>query len=125
MKLWTLTPRDAIRKATKARQGHGLPYRPERRLVTTEAARTRFAAGFRLPESRGKDKIAKKDLQAKGQLHVRVSSHFNLSKEDRKILTLGNRGLCPSQIASCLGTKVSAVLCRFERLRKRGFTVPR
>src|SRR5262249_22299512 len=129
MKLWTLTPRDAVRKAIKARRGHGLPYRPERRLVTTEAARARVIAGFRLPELRGKDKIAKTDLQAKRQLHVRkpirVSARFNLSKEDLKILTLGKRGLWPSQIASCLGIKISAVLWRFERFRRKGFTIPR
>src|SRR5262245_31419651 len=129
MKLWTLTPRDAIRKATKARRDHGLPYRPERRLVTTEAARARVAADFRLPELRGKDKIAKRAFQTKGQLLVRkpirVSARFNLSKEDLKILTLGTRGLWRSQIASRLGTKVSAVLWRFEWLRQKGFTVPR
>jgi len=122
MKLWTLTPRDAQRKATKARRGHGLPYRPERRLVTTAAARARVAARFRLPELEGKDKIAKKDLQTKGQLHVRkpvrVSARLNLSKEDLKILTLGKRGLSSSQIASRLGTKVSAILWRFERFRQ-------
>jgi len=125
MKLWTLTPRDAQRKAIKARRGHGAPYRPERRLVTNEAARARVAAGFRLPELTNKDKIAKKDLQAKGQRHSPVSVRVNLSKEDLKILTLGKRGLWPSQIASRLGTKVSAVLWRFERLRQKGFTIPR
>jgi ROS/MUCR transcriptional regulator protein len=92
MKLWKFTPPNSHHKATKARRGHGLPCRPEKRLVTTEAARARVAAGFRLPGLRGKDKIAKKNLQAKGQLHVRkpirVSARFNLSKEDLKILTL-------------------------------------
>ena len=29
MKFWTLSPPNARRKATKARRGHGLPYRPE------------------------------------------------------------------------------------------------
>jgi hypothetical protein len=47
MKFGALAPRDAHQKATKARRGHGLPYRSERRLVTTEAARARVAAGFR------------------------------------------------------------------------------
>ena len=91
--------------------------------MATEAARARVAASFRLPELRSKDKIAKKDVQAKGQLHVRVSARFNLSKEDLKILTLGKRGLWPSEIASRLGIKVSAVLWRFERLRQKEFTV--
>jgi predicted transcriptional regulator len=47
MKFWKFTPRDAHKNATKARRGHGSPYRPERRLITTEAARARVAAGFR------------------------------------------------------------------------------
>jgi hypothetical protein len=50
MKLASLAPRDAHEKALKARRGHGLPYRPERRLVDTEAARARVAAGFRRTE---------------------------------------------------------------------------
>jgi hypothetical protein len=52
MKFGSLAPRDAHQKATKARRGHGLPYRPERRLVTTEAARARVAIGFRRLEQR-------------------------------------------------------------------------
>jgi len=96
MKLWMLTPPDAQRKAIKARRGHGLPYRPERRLATNEAARARVAAIFRLSELRNKNKIAK-DRQAKGQLHVgkfiRVSARFDLSKKNLKILSLGKRGL--------------------------------
>src|SRR5262249_52927843 len=52
MKLWQLTPPRSHHKATKARRGHGLPYRLERRLVTTEAARARVAAGFRQVKSR-------------------------------------------------------------------------
>src|SRR5262249_10251144 len=47
MKFWKLTPRNAHQKATKARRGHGLPYRPERRVATTEAGRARVAGGFR------------------------------------------------------------------------------
>ena len=105
-----------------------MPYRPERRLVTNEVVRVRVAAIFRLPELRNKNKIAK-DRQAKGQLHVgksiRVFACFDLSKKNLKILTLGKRGLWPSQIASRLGKKVSAVLWRFERLRQKGLTVPR
>ena len=85
MKLWTLTPPDAHRKATRARQGRGLPYRPERRLVDTEAARARIAAGFRRKEQRHAP--GPKDGQ-------------KLSKEDRKVLTLRNRGLWPSEIAA-------------------------
>ena len=52
MMLWRLTPRDAHQKAIRARTGHGLPFRPERRLVDTEAARARLAAGFRRVKSR-------------------------------------------------------------------------
>jgi hypothetical protein len=52
MKFGSLAPRDAHEKATKARRGHGLPYRLERLLVTTEAARARVAADFRRVEQR-------------------------------------------------------------------------
>jgi Winged helix-turn-helix DNA-binding len=106
--LGSLAPRDAHQKATKARRGHGLPYRPERRLVTTEAARARVAAGFRRVEQR----------------HLTgPRDGLELSKEDLKILSLRNRGLWPSEIASRLGIPVRSVLWRFERLRRKGFTL--
>src|SRR5262249_12644284 len=52
MKFWKFAPRDAHKKATAARRGHGLPFRPERRLVDTEAARARLAADLGRVKSR-------------------------------------------------------------------------
>jgi ROS/MUCR transcriptional regulator protein len=109
MKFWKLTPRDAHQKATKARRGHGLPYRPERRLKTTEAARARVAAGFRRMEQR----------------HLTVQRDgLELSKEDRQVLLHRDRGLWPSEIASLLRMPVRSVDYRLERLKKAGFTFP-
>jgi ROS/MUCR transcriptional regulator protein len=121
MKLGSLAPRDAHQKATKARRGHGLPYRPERRLIQTEAARARLAAGFRLPKLKEKGNTGKKETIRSS---APTASRLRLSKEDRKILALRKRGLWPSQIASRLGTKVSAVLWRFERLEQKGVILP-
>src|SRR5882724_5736859 len=109
MKFGSLAPRNAHQKATKARRGHGLPYRAERRLVTTEAARARVAAGFQRAEQR----------HAPGPKDGLV-----LSKEDRQVLSLRNRGLRPSEMASLLGIRVQSVNYRLERLRKGGFTFP-
>jgi hypothetical protein len=109
MKFGSLAPRDAHQKATKARQGHGSPYRPERRLITTEAARARVAAGFRRLEQR----------------HFTVSRDgLELSKEDHKVLLHRNRGLWPSEIAVLLRIPVRSVDYRLERLKKAGFTFP-
>jgi ROS/MUCR transcriptional regulator protein/Winged helix-turn-helix DNA-binding len=107
MKLWTRPSRDAHQKATKARRGHGLPYRPERRLVTTEAARARVAIGFRRLEQRH---------------FTGPRDGLELSKEDRQVLSLRNRGLWPSEMASLLGIRVQSVNYRLERLKKAGFT---
>ena len=72
MKLGSLTPRDAHQKALKARRGRPSPYGAERRLIITEAARTRVAAGFRRVEQR----------------HVpRPNDGLELSKEDRQVLS--------------------------------------
>jgi hypothetical protein len=109
MKFGSLAPRDAHEKATKARRGHGLPYRLERRLVTTEAARARVAAGFRRLEQR--------------HLTTRRDG-LELSKEDRQVLSLRNRGLWPVEIAAILGIRVQSVRWRLERLKKAGFTFP-
>jgi hypothetical protein len=109
MKFGSLAPSDAHEKATKARQGHGLPYRPERRLVTTEAARARVAAGFRRVEH--------------GRLTV-PRNGLELSKEDRQVLSLRNRGLWPSEIALLLRIPVRSVEYRLERLKTAGFTFP-
>ena len=39
MKLGSLSPRGSIEKAIKAKRGRAWPYRPESRLIQTEAAR--------------------------------------------------------------------------------------
>jgi hypothetical protein len=109
IKLGSLAPRDAHEKALKARRGHGLPYRPERRLVGTEAARARVAAGFRRVEQR----------------HVPgPKDGLVLSKEDRQVLSLRNRGLWPVEIAAVLRIRVQSVRYRLERLKKAGVIFP-
>jgi DNA-binding CsgD family transcriptional regulator len=116
MKFGSLAPRDAHQKATKARRGHGLPYRSERRLVTTEAARARVAAWFRQAKKRAR-------AETRYIRRHRVP-RLELSKEDHKILSLRNRGLWPSEIATILGIRVQSVRWRLERLKKAGVTFP-
>jgi DNA-binding CsgD family transcriptional regulator len=127
MKLWTLAPRDSQQKAIKAIRGHRWPYRPESRLIQTEAARARLAASFRLAKLQEKDKILKKE---KGDRHIRTSkqtavSRFKLSKEDRQILSLRKKGLWLGEIASRLGLGVNSVLWRLQRLRHQGIYHPK
>ena len=133
MNLAAFSPRSSIRKAHKAKRGHPWPYRTESRLIQTEAARARLAAGFRLIELKRRGKIVNKDLQAKSNRLIRkpirayaqsAAARFKPSKEDLKVLSLRNRGLWPSEIASRLGIPVRSVLWRFERLRRKGFTLP-
>src|SRR5262245_26042585 len=112
MKLWTLTPRDAVRKAIKARRGHGLPYRPERRLPTTEAARARVAGGFR--------RVRKFQTMPKRRRQFKFNSNFQPSKDDRRILSLRNKGLWPSEIASRMGIRAELVHHRLGRLKEKG-----
>jgi hypothetical protein len=121
MKLGSLAPRDAHQKATKARRGHGLPYRPERRLVTTEAARARVAAGFRRAEQRAQKRVGTAD---RTYIRPRSNGGLVLSRDDHKILSLRNRGLWPSEIASLLRMPVRSVDYRLERLKKAGFAFP-
>ena len=109
MKLASLSPRGSIEKAIKAKRGRAWPYRPESRLIQTEAARARVASGLRRVEQRDVPE-PKNGLQ--------------LSKEDHKVLSLRNRGLWPSEIASILGIRVQSVRYRLERLKKGGFTFP-
>ena len=47
---------------------------------------------------------------------------LTLSREDRRVLSLRNRGLWPIEIASILGIRVQSVRYRLERLKKAGFT---
>jgi transposase len=127
MKLWTLAPHDSQQKATKAMRGHRWPYRPESRLIQTEAARARLAASFRLAKLQKKDKILKKE---KVDRHIRTSartavSGFKPSKEDRQILSLRKKGLWLGEIASRLGLGVNSVHWRLKRLRHQGFTISR
>jgi ROS/MUCR transcriptional regulator protein len=114
MKFGSLAPRDAHKKATKARRGHGLPYRPERRLVTTEIARARVAASFRQADT----------LKGPISQVSRPKDGVELSEEDHKVLSLRNRGLWPSEIATLLGMPIRSVEYRLERLKKVGFTFP-
>jgi len=114
MKFWTLTPSNAHRKATKARRGHGLPYRPERRLVDTEAARARVAAGFR--------RVRKFQTRPKRRRQFECNSNFQPSKDDRRILSLRNKGLWPSEIASLMGIRAEWVHHRLGRLKRKGIT---
>jgi len=109
MKLGSLSPRGSIEKAIKAKRGRAWPYRPESRLIQTEAARARVAAGFRRVEQR------RSTVPGDG---------LALSKEDRQVLSLRNRGLWPSEIAVLLGIRVESVRWRLERLGKAGFTFP-
>jgi DNA-directed RNA polymerase specialized sigma24 family protein len=113
MKLGSLAPRDSHEKALKARRGRPSPYRPERRLETTEAARARVAAGFRRAEQKAQENTRR---------IPRPKSGFQFSKEDHKVLSLRNRGLWPSEIALLLGLQIQSVRWRLERLRKAGFT---
>jgi ROS/MUCR transcriptional regulator protein len=127
MKLGSLAPRDAHQKATKARRGHGLPYRPERRLITTEAARARVAAGFRLADRKA-SKVVGNHLQASPTYRPvrrpRRGSRFEPSKSDLKILARRKRGLWLSQIAQVVGMQVRSVEHRLRRLKESGFTTP-
>jgi hypothetical protein len=118
MKFWTFTPPNAHQKATKARRGHGLPYRPERRLVDTEAARARVAAGFRRTASQ----VRKFQTRTKGRRRLVSNSNFRPSKDDRRILSLRNRGLWPSEIASLLGIRGELVRHRLGLLKRNGIT---
>jgi hypothetical protein len=118
MKFWKLTP-----QATKARQGHGAPYRPERRLVDTEAARARVAAGFRQTEQKARRRVGTADgISSRRYIRPRSNGDLKLSKEDYKILALRNKGRWPSEITALLGIGVQSVRYRLERLKNAGFT---
>ena len=90
----------------------GSPYRPERRLVTTEAARARVAAELRLADA----------LKTRISQVRKPTNGVRLSKDERKILSLRNKGLWPSEIAGLLRMPVRSVDYRLERLKKAGFT---
>src|SRR5262245_11449352 len=115
MKFWTLSPPNAHRKATKARRRHGLPYRPERRLVDTEAARARVAAGFR--------RVRKFQTRPKRRRPPGLKPNFHPSKQDRRILSFRNKGLWPIEIAPLLGIRAHTVSHRLGRLKEKGFTL--
>ncbi len=88
MKFGSLAPRDAHKRATKAWRGHGFPYRPERRLVTTEAARARVAAEL----------LRAHTLKARISQVRKPTNGVRLSKDDRRILSLRKRGLWPNDL---------------------------
>ncbi len=119
MKLWRLTPRGAHLKASKARQRLHLTYRPERRLADTEAARAKLAAGFR----RAKLRVRRFQTRTERPRRFRFNSNFHTSKEDRKILSLRNKGLWPTEIAPLLGIRVKLVHYRLYLLKKNGFAL--
>jgi ROS/MUCR transcriptional regulator protein len=128
MKLWTLTPRGAFQKATKARRGHGLPYRPERRLVTTEAARARVALDFRLADQKARKVVDNGRQTSRTYRPTRThrrGSCFELSKSDLKIFSLRKKGLWLSQIPQVTGMQARSVEHRLRRLKLEGFTIPR
>jgi DNA-binding NarL/FixJ family response regulator len=108
MKLASLSPRGSIEKAIKAKRGRACPYRPESRLIQTEAARGRVTSALRRADQR----------------HHTAPEGLALSKEDRQVLSLRNRGLWPSEIAVLLSMSASAIEYRLERLKKAGFTFP-
>jgi DNA-binding CsgD family transcriptional regulator len=118
MNFGAMTPPNAHQKATKARRGHGLPYRLERRLIDTEAARSRLAAGFRRAKQRAGANAHKTPIR---QI-PKPKNGLELSKEDHKILALRNKGRWPSEIAALLGIRVQSVRYRLERLKDAGFT---
>src|SRR5262249_4547933 len=90
----------------------GLPYRPERRLVDTEAARARVAAGFR--------RVRKFQTRPKRRRLFEFHPNFQLSKDNRRILSLRSKGLWPSEIASLMGIRAEWVHHRLGRLKKKG-----
>jgi hypothetical protein len=116
MKLWRLTPRNAYQKGVKARRGHGSPYRPERRLIDTEAARARVATGFQRAESQAR----KFQTRPKRWPALGLESNFQPSKQDRRILSFRNRGLWPIEIASLVGIGVELVHHRLGQLKRKG-----
>ena len=119
MKLWRLTPPGAHLKATKARQRLHLPFRPERRLGDTEAARAKLAAAFR----RAKLRVRRFQARTERPRRFRFNSNFHASKEDRRILSLRNKGLWPTEIAPLLGIPVELVHYRLYLLKKNGFAL--
>src|SRR5262249_34160238 len=109
MNLASFSPRASIEKAIKAKRDRAWPYRPESRLIQTEAAQVRVAVGLRRVEHR----------------YSTVTGYdLALSKEDRQVLSLRNRWLWPSEIATILGLRIQSVRWRLERLGKAGFTFP-
>lgn len=119
MKLWRLTPPGAHLKASKARQRLHLPFRAERRLADTEAARAKLAAGFR----RAKSQVRKFETRTERPHRLEFNTNFRPSKDDRRIFSLRNKGLWPSEIASLLGIGVKVIQYRLERLKSKGFTL--
>jgi DNA-binding CsgD family transcriptional regulator len=123
MKFGAMTPSNAHQKATKARQGHGLPYRPERRLIDTEAARARLATGFRRTGQRVRSRVGTSDgIGSHRYIRSRSNGDLKLSKEDHKILALRKKGRWPSEIAALLGIGLQSVRYRLDRLKNVGFT---
>jgi hypothetical protein len=120
--LAALSPPDALRKALQAKRGHPSPYRPESRLIQTDAARARVAADLQLA-ARTRKKVVGKGYTA-SHLRVRTRHRGVNAGLDRKILSLREKGLWPSEIAPVLGIRVQSVYLRLQALKKAGFTIP-
>jgi ROS/MUCR transcriptional regulator protein/Winged helix-turn-helix DNA-binding len=124
MKFGSLAPPEAHEKALNARRGHGFPYRPERRLITTEAARAKVAASIRRAGQNAR-KVVGNGRTHRAVKTYRRGSRFKPSKSDLKILSLRKKGLWLGQIAHVAGMKVRSVEHRLRRLKLDGFSIPR
>ena len=123
-----LTLPSAHPKASKARQRLHFPFRPERRLADTEAARAKLAAAFR----RAKLQVRRFQTRTERPRRFRFNSKFHTSKEDRKILSLRNKvtddkvlmlvrsGLSMREIAAKVGVAIPTALKRIKRLQGLG-----
>ncbi len=121
------TPPSALQKALKVRRGSALPYRPERRLAATEAARARVAANFRRTRLKLRKLFGRELKKNSTHLPIRTQrrgSRFEPSKSDLKILSLRKKGLWLGEIAKVLEMKVRSVEHRLRRLKEEGFTIP-
>ena len=95
MNFASLGSRNSVQKTIDAIRGRRWPYRPESRLIKTEAARARLGASFRLAKLQAKDKIVSKengDRNFSNPTPAAVVS-YKPCKEDRQILLLRKKRL--------------------------------
>ncbi len=105
MNFASLGSRNSVQKAIDDIRGRRWPYRPESRLIKTEAARARLAASFRLAKLQAKDKIVRKENGDRHFLNPTPAAvvSYKPCKEDRQILSLRKKGLWLGEIESRLG----------------------